>query len=92
MKKQSDKRVNSKLRARRLETPLNWDDLVLAEPTLHQVNELKAWLQHNDVLLDDWGMRGKVKPGFPCALSGLVRDRQNSGSQSVGQIDWQGRL
>ena len=70
MKKQSGKKFNSKFRAHRVETPLNWDDLVLAKQTLHQVNELKTWLQHGDVLLDDWGMRGKIKPGFRALFQG----------------------
>jgi hypothetical protein len=64
MKKQSGKQFTSKFCARRLETQLNWDDLVLAEQTLQQVKELEMSLQHGYALLIDWGMRGKIKPGF----------------------------
>ncbi len=72
MKKQSEKskKYGVKYFARRLKTPLKWDDLVLPEHTLEQVKELEAWLQHGDALLGDWDMRGKAKPGFRALFQG----------------------
>lgn len=70
MKKQIGKKSRSKMHAQRLETSLNWDDLVQADHTLDQLKTLRAWLQHGDTLLDDWGMRGTIKPGFRALFSG----------------------
>lgn len=50
--------------ARYLSTPLDWSDLVLADPILDDVEELRAWITHRATLMDDWGLRRKIKPGF----------------------------
>lgn len=50
--------------ARQIETAMNWDDLVLTDDILAQVEELKTWIEYNDRLLDAWDMRKKVKPGY----------------------------
>lgn len=49
--------------AQRLETALTWDDLVLVQQTLTQVKELGDWLRHEGVLMKQWGMRKKLRPG-----------------------------
>ena len=50
--------------AERIETNLNWDDLILNPNTLEQIKDLETWLQYNDILLDDWKMKSKIKPGY----------------------------
>ncbi|MCB9950058.1 MAG: ATP-binding protein [Planctomycetaceae bacterium] len=50
--------------ARFIETPLTWDDLVLHPGTRRQVGEIETWLQHGDTLLNEWGMAGKLRPGY----------------------------
>ena len=47
-----------------IETGLNWDDLILNQRTLDEIKELEIWLKYNDVLLNDWNMKDKIKPGF----------------------------
>lgn len=47
-----------------IETKLEWSDLVLNQRTLKEIKELETWLKYNSVLLDDWNMRDKLKPGF----------------------------
>lgn len=49
--------------ASRLETALNWEDVVLSTRTLGELLELEAWVRHGDALLDDWNMRHKLRPG-----------------------------
>ena len=70
MKKQSGKKFSRNFRGRRVKTRLDWDDLVLPGSTLQQLKEVETWLQHGDVLLDDWGMRGKIGPGFRALFQG----------------------
>ncbi len=50
--------------AKRITTFLDWDDLVLDQSTLDEVLEVRDWIAYGDTLLDDWGMRKKIKPGF----------------------------
>jgi len=50
--------------ARRVSTPLAWEDLVLPSSTLEQIDEIRVWLRHGPALLDDWGMRRRLRPGY----------------------------
>lgn len=56
--------------AQRISTTLNWDDVVLDENVCNQVDEIRAWLQHGDTLLNTWGLAGKIKPGYRALFYG----------------------
>jgi hypothetical protein len=56
--------------AQRIETALDWDDLVLHHDTLVQINELEVWVKHGEKLMEDWGMRRKLKPGYRALFHG----------------------
>ncbi len=56
--------------AQQLETLQDWEDLVLNEMTMQQVRDLETWLQYGDVLLQDWGLAKKIKPGFRVLFHG----------------------
>lgn len=56
--------------ARRITTTMEWEDLVLEEKTLRQVEEIKSWLQHGNTLLYDWGMAKKLRKGYRCLFYG----------------------
>ncbi|MBE8726500.1 ATP-binding protein [Flavobacterium hungaricum] len=50
--------------AQLIETQLDWEDLVLNTSTLNQIKEVETWLKFNDILLHEWNMKAKIKPGF----------------------------
>ena len=50
--------------AKRLVVPQEWSDLVLANQTLDDVEEIKAWIEHRHTLLNTWRLDRKIKPGF----------------------------
>ena len=56
-------RFGVKFPARRLETQLGWDDLVLPRRTLAEIEGLVNWLHHGEVLMGEWNMRAKLRPG-----------------------------
>ncbi|MES2208313.1 MAG: ATP-binding protein [Pseudomonadota bacterium] len=56
--------------ARRVHTTLEWKDLVLPASTLEQLNEVQSWLKHGATLLHDWGMEGKLRPGYTSLFCG----------------------
>jgi SpoVK/Ycf46/Vps4 family AAA+-type ATPase len=56
--------------AKRLTTGMDWNDLVVDEYTMLQLDEIRVWLQHGPTLLEDWGMAKKIKPGFKALFHG----------------------
>ena len=54
-----------------IETHLQWDDLILKEKTIKEIKEIETWLKYNDILLNDWNMKGKIKPGYRVMFHGL---------------------
>jgi ATPase family associated with various cellular activities (AAA) len=53
-----------------IETAMDWDDLVLSPATWSQIREIEHWVLHNDTLLDEWGMRKRIKPGYRALFYG----------------------
>lgn len=62
--------LNSEFPAELIQTGMTWDNLVLNKETMNEVKEIETWLQFNNVLLDDWGMKGIIKPGYRVMLYG----------------------
>ena len=60
----SKPKLSSDFPAELITTVLEWKDLVLQEKTLEEIKEIETWLNHNGKLLNDWKMKGKIKPGF----------------------------
>lgn len=56
--------------AQRITTNMEWEDIVLDDLVAEQVNELSTWLQHGDVLMNDWGLYKKIKPGYRALFYG----------------------
>lgn len=57
-------RLSTNFPAQLISTEMDWDDLVLPPQTLVQLAELENWLNHNDTLMEDSGIRRRVKPGY----------------------------
>ena len=66
----SKPRFSSEFPAEHIETEMSWDDLVLNPSTLRQIHEIENWIKHNDTLLQDWGMKKKIKPGYRALFYG----------------------
>jgi AAA+ superfamily predicted ATPase len=56
--------------AEHVETQMEWDDVVLPAETMRQIREIEHWIRFNDTLLDEWGMRKRVKPGYRALFHG----------------------
>lgn len=50
--------------AKRLATEQTWDDLILEENTLKQIDEIKTWVQLGNRMLDELELKSKIKPGY----------------------------
>ena len=56
--------------ARRLATTRQWDDLVLEPEVLGRIRELENWVRHHQRLMQEWGMRGRLRPGYRALFHG----------------------
>ena len=63
-------RLSMRFPAQRLETAMKWDDVVLAPRTLAEIRGLETWIRHGDVLMNQWNMRHKLRPGYRALFYG----------------------
>jgi SpoVK/Ycf46/Vps4 family AAA+-type ATPase len=56
--------------AQKISTSMDWEDIVLEEYTMTQVNEINTWLKHGNTLMNDWGLDKKIKPGYRALFYG----------------------
>lgn len=56
--------------AKLIETEMDWADLVLDPFTMEQVLEIKTWIRYGDILLNELGLKKKVKPGYRALFYG----------------------
>ena len=50
--------------AKRISTTLDWEDLVLEDYLLRDVQEIHHWLEYHQTLMQEWNMAKKIKPGY----------------------------
>lgn len=50
--------------AQRLDTELDWSDLVLPSQVMEEVEEIRGWIEHRRTLLHDWRLIRHIKSGF----------------------------
>lgn len=63
-------KMSSNFPAQRIETDMEWNDLILNKKTIEQIKEIETWLQYNDILLNDWNMKSRIKPGYRVMFHG----------------------
>ncbi|MBR6104876.1 MAG: ATP-binding protein [Paludibacteraceae bacterium] len=56
--------------ARRVSTNRSWDELVLSEQTLRQLNDIKLWVKYGEKVRSDWHLATKIKPGYRALFFG----------------------
>ena len=50
--------------AKRVTTPLVWDDLILDYQVTLQLEEMNAWITGHRVIMEEWGLKRILKPGY----------------------------
>ncbi|NJM38803.1 MAG: ATP-binding protein [Akkermansiaceae bacterium] len=56
--------------AQRIETELTWEDVILEEQTVSEIEEIRSWMNHGEHLLREWGMNKYLKPGYRALFFG----------------------
>jgi AAA+ superfamily predicted ATPase len=63
-------RFSTEFPAEHVSTEMDWEDVVLRPETLRQIQEIEHWIRFNDMLLHEWGMGKRVKPGYRALFHG----------------------
>jgi len=50
--------------AKEVSTLLNWEDLIVNESVHAHINPIKLWIKHHQTLMNEWGLKKKVLPGY----------------------------
>lgn len=50
--------------AQHITTELEWDDLVLNPSTRQEIDTILTWVQNKDILMNQWQLKQRIKPGF----------------------------
>lgn len=56
--------------AQRITTLQEWDDLVLDGPLREDLEDIITWARHQETLMDTWGLRKQLKPGYRSLFHG----------------------
>ena len=56
--------------ARPISCAQEWADLVLEQSVMEQLLEIRHWLQYGEQLMNDYGLQGKIKPGYRALFYG----------------------
>jgi ATPase family associated with various cellular activities (AAA) len=75
----------SQFPAQLIETELSFEDVVLHPGTLKQVLEIQTWITHGATLMDDWGMRHKLRPGHRSLFYGPPGTGKTMAASILGQ-------
>ncbi|MBN1480884.1 ATP-binding protein [candidate division KSB1 bacterium] len=72
--------------AKRIETALTWDDLVLDYYTMQHVLEIKAWIDFGDEMLYDLELGQKLKPGYRVLFHGPAGTGKTLTATLLGKV------
>lgn len=56
--------------AARIQTDLEWDDLVLPAPVLQELDDIRRWIEHGPRIRHEWGLAPRIGPGLHCLFHG----------------------
>lgn len=51
-------------------TDLEWDQLILPKEVKKQVEEIQDYILYGETLIQQWGMKGKIRPGYRALFYG----------------------
>ncbi len=56
--------------ARRIESRLDWEDLVLAPEVMEELGNISGWIRHQKTIMQEWGLEKIIKPGYRALFYG----------------------
>jgi AAA+ superfamily predicted ATPase len=72
--------------AQKITTNMEWEDIVLDDLVMEQVEEINTWLKHGDTLMNDWGLFKKIKPGYRALFYGPPGTGKTLTATLIGKV------
>jgi len=76
----------SEFPARLVKTSLTWDDLVLPEAAIDQLDEIRCWMKHGSALLTEWEMADRLHSGYTSLFYGPPGCGKTLGASLLGKL------
>lgn len=61
---------SSEFPAKQITTLMQWEDVVLDATTKQQIMEIQDWLMYGDLIMEELGLKKRIKPGYTCLFFG----------------------
>ena len=61
---------STKFPASLVDVKADWNDLILDPKIKKQIDHIYTWIKHNDMIMNDWEMKYKIKPGYRALFYG----------------------
>jgi SpoVK/Ycf46/Vps4 family AAA+-type ATPase len=72
--------------ARRLSTALEWDDLVLDQAALRDLEDIVQWIRHRETLMEAWKLSRWMGPGFAALFYGPPGTGKSLSAVLLGKV------
>lgn len=79
-------RFSSDFPASRMETNRKWEELVLDDTTMEQVDEIRLWVQYGGRVRKEWGMEKILRPGYRALFYGPPGSGKTMTASLLGQV------
>lgn len=61
---------SSKFPAKLITTKLDWENLVVEENVLHEINNILSWMRYKNIILNEWDLSKRIKSGYKALFYG----------------------
>lgn len=76
----------AKFPAKEITTKLNWEDLIVDQNVMEDLTEIKDWLIHSDLILNEWGLDDKLKLGYRVLFYGPPGTGKTMAASLLGKV------
>lgn len=68
--KESEFSFSTSFPAKKLETKLEWEDLVLHRSSLQELQNIETWIENGETIRHEWGLEKNIKAGYNALFYG----------------------
>ncbi|MDF2177183.1 ATP-binding protein [Aliiglaciecola sp. CAU 1673] len=76
---------NMQFPAKRLQSLLSWNDLILPVPVMQEVEHILGWLQHQQQIMGHWQLSRNISPGYRSLFYGPPGTGKTLTATLIGQ-------
>lgn len=72
--------------AKKITTKRKWDELVLPDSIINQLEEIADWVKFSPILMQEWGMETKLSPGYTALFFGAPGTGKTFSASLIGHL------